>query len=331
MKIKLVFLLSFITFPFFGLIAEDFKPYEKRVEVIDFIERMNEKHQFDRNELKELFSSANFQERVIRIMDAQPEGTMTWSKYKSMMVSEDRIRLGGDFIHSYRKDLERAEDIYGVPAKIIASILGIETRYGRITGKTRVLDSLTTLSFDYPRRAKFFKIQLEEYLLLAREEGLDPYKIRGSIAGAMGFGQFMPDSYRDYAVDFDFDGKRDILNNPIDAIGSVANFLSKKGKWEPNTQVAIKAKLTGGRPNIKSSFSPYIKISELNSLGLSPEVNLNGQLKVIPIELKVKEGYEYWLGFKNYQSLSRYNRSKLYVMAVYEFSESLDQFFRTKQ
>tara|TARA_Y100000590_G_scaffold122407_3_gene140108 strand:- start:2052 stop:3035 length:984 start_codon:yes stop_codon:yes gene_type:complete len=327
MKIKLLYILTFISFPLLNLLAEDFEPYEERAEVVNFIEQMHKRHQFDKNKLKELFSSAIFQERVIRIMDAQPEGTMTWSKYKSIMVSEDRIRLGSNFISTYKKDLERAEDIYGVPAKIIASIIGIETRYGRVTGNTRVLDSLTTLSFDYPRREKFFRIQLEEFLLLTREEGLDPFKIKGSIAGAMGFGQFMPDSYRDYAVDFDFDGRRDILNNPIDAIGSVANFLNKKGKWDPNTQVVIKAKLSGERPDIKSSFKPYIKISELSSLGLSPKFNLNGQLKVIPIELKIKEGYEYWLGLNNYQALSRYNRSKLYVMAVYEFSESLDQFF----
>ena len=145
------------------------------------------------------------------------------------MVSKDRISSGSQFIQRYKQDLIRAEEIYGIPASIIAAIIGIETRYGKTMGSTRVLDSLSTLSFDYPRREKFFKIQLENFLLLSREEGLDPYKIKGSIAGAMGYGQFMPDSYRDYAVDFDFDGNRDILNNPIDAIGSVANFLSKKG------------------------------------------------------------------------------------------------------
>ena len=165
-------------------------------------------------------------------MNKQPEGTLTWSKYKRMMISEDRINSGKKFIRSYRKDLERAEEIYGVPIEIIASIIGIETKYGKIMGNTRVLDSLSTLSFDYPRRSKFFKIQLEEFLLLAEEEALDPSKIKGSIAGAVGYGQFMPDSYRNYAVDFDFDGKRDILDNPVDAIGSVANFLNKKGNLD---------------------------------------------------------------------------------------------------
>ena len=307
--------------------ADELSAYQDRPEVIEFIEMMNSKHGSDKEELKNLFSSANFQERVIRIMNRQPEGTMTWSKYKTMMVTDERVDSGKKFIDAYKQDLMRAEDIYGVPAEIIASIIGIETKYGRITGNIRVLDSLTTLSFDYPRRSKFFKIQLEEFLLLTQEEGLDPSKVKGSIAGAMGFGQFMPDSYRNYAVDFDFDGKRDILNNPVDAIGSVANFLNKKGKWEPNTKIVLKATHSGERPELKSSFKPYIKVSDLKSFGITPVEKLQNQLRVIPIELEIEKGYEYWLGLKNYQAISRYNRSKLYIMAVYEFSESLAEFF----
>lgn len=306
--------------------ADELVSYQDRPEVIEFIEMMNSKHGSDKEVLKKLFSTVIFQERVIRIMNRQPEGTMTWSNYKAMMVTHERVDSGKQFIDAYKQDLRRAEDIYGVPAEIIASIIGIETKYGRITGNIRVLDSLTTLSFDYPRRSKFFKIQLEEFLLLTNEEGLDPSKIKGSIAGAMGLGQFMPDSYRNYAVDFDFDGKRDILNNPVDAIGSVANFLNKKGKWEPNTEVVLKANLKGDRPKLKSTFKPYITVSELNTLGLKPVDNLQSQLRVIPIELEMQEGYEYWLGLKNYQAISRYNRSKLYIMAVFEFSESLAEF-----
>ena len=361
--------------------ADELPAYQDRPEVIEFIEMMNSKHGSDKEELKNLFSSANFQERVIRIMNRQPEGTMTWSKYKAMLVTDERVDSGKQFIDAYKQDLMRAEDIYGVPAEIIASIIGIETKYGRITGNIRVLDSLTTLSFDYPRRSKFFKIQLEEFLLLTQEEGLDPSKVKGSIAGAMGFGQFMPDSYRNYAVDFDFDGKRDILNNPVDSIGSVANFLNKKGKWEPNTEVVVAAELTGERPDIRTGFSPYITISDLKSLGLKPITTRQASLNVIPVELQLqlseeeikekllsmalsdnritllyelgsltkiffpfnklakeaaekrfnesdreKEYFEYWLGLSNYKALSRYNRSKLYIMAVYEFSESLAEF-----
>ena len=323
-KITLI-ILSFLLL--FNLKANDLVGYQNRPEVIEFIDMMHRKHGLDKGVLSNLFSEVNFQEKVIRIMNRQPEATMSWSKYKAMMVTQDRINSGKAFINNFKVDLKRAEDIYGVPAEIIASIIGIETKYGKVTGNIRVLDSLSTLSFDYPRRAKFFKIQLEEFLLLAEEEDLDASKVKGSIAGAMGYGQFMPDSYRNYAVDFDFDGKRDILDNPVDAIGSVANFLNQKGKWEPNTKIVIKAELIGERPNLKSSFTPYVMVSNLESLGLKPVLKVQGRIKVVPIELENQEGYEYWLGLRNYQSLSRYNRSKLYVMAVYEFSESLAEFF----
>ena len=185
---------------------------------------------------------------------------------------------------------------------------------------------MSTLAFDYPRRAKFFKIQLEEFLLLSKEEGLNPEKIKGSIAGAMGYGQFMPDSYRDYAVDFDKDGSRDILNNPVDAIGSVANFLSKKGKWKPNTPIAIKAQSLSLNGPIKSSFKPNMTSIDLEKMGLEATENIPGNLKFVPISLDLDEGHEYWLGFDNYNSISRYNRSKLYVMAVFEFSNKLSQY-----
>tara|TARA_Y100001949_G_scaffold147887_1_gene132014 strand:- start:317 stop:1300 length:984 start_codon:yes stop_codon:yes gene_type:complete len=327
MKFKKITIIILASLLLFNLKANDTIGYQNRADVIEFINMMQKKHGLNKDHLNNLFSEVTFQEKVIRIMNRQPEGTMTWSRYKSMMVTEERINSGRVFINNFNQDLKRAEDIYGVPAKIIASIIGIETKYGKITGNIRVLDALSTLSFDYPRRAEFFKIQLEEFLLLTEEEDLDASKIKGSIAGAMGYGQFMPDSYRNYAVDFDFDGKRDILDNPVDAIGSVANFLSKKGKWEPNTKVVIKAELIGERPNLRSVFKPYVMVSNLESLGLKSIPNVQSRLEVVPIELENQEGYEYWLGLRNYHSLSRYNKSKLYIMAVYEFSESLAEFF----
>jgi len=219
--------LFLIAFLFFAQSA--LGDYTARDDVKEFIEFMHEKYDFDKTYLLEIFGRAAHQEKVIRIMNRQPEGTMTWERYRAIMVNDSRISAGKEFINQYREDLKRAENIYGIPAEIIASIIGIETRYGRIKGNIRVIDSLSTLAFDYPRRAKFFKIQLEEFLLLSREENFNPELLEGSIAGAMGYGQFMPDSYRNYAVDFDADGIRDILNNPVDAIGSVANFLNKKG------------------------------------------------------------------------------------------------------
>ena len=303
-----------------------YSDYSEKDETIEFIDYMVQKHGYEKSNLESIFKRAEYQEKVVRIMNRQPEGTMTWERYREIMVNESRISAGKEFIRSHKQDLKRAEKIYGVPAEIIASILGIETRYGRIKGNIRVIDSLSTLAFDYPRRSKFFKIQLEEFLLLSKEENFNPEEIEGSIAGAMGYGQFMPDSYRDYAVDFDNDGVRDILNNPVDAIGSVANFLNKKGKWKPNAPIAIRAKAINEIKEIKSSFKPYMTSMELEKIGLVASEGIPGNLKFVPISLDLEDGYEYWLGFDNYHSISRYNRSKLYVMAVFEFSNSLSKF-----
>ena len=303
-----------------------YSDYSENDETAEFIDYMAQKHGYEKSYLEAIFQRAKYQERVVRIMNRQPEGTMTWQRYRGIMVNESRISAGKEFIKSHKQDLKRAEKIYGVPAEIIASIIGIETRYGRIKGNIRVIDSLSTLAFDYPRRSKFFKVQLEEFLLLSREENFNLEEIEGSIAGAMGYGQFMPDSYRDYAVDFDNDGVRDILNNPIDAIGSVANFLNKKGKWKPNVPIAMRAKAISEVKEITSSFKPYMTEIELEKFGLEATEVIPSNLKFVPISLNLEDGYEYWLGFDNYQSISRYNRSKLYVMAVFEFSNSLSKF-----
>jgi len=322
-KLKLIssFILLFSIFPLYS------EPlFTSNPEVKTFINKMVSEHNFMQEELQSLFKSGQYQEKVIRIMDRQPEGTMTWSQYKKIMINPSRINLGKEFIKNFKQDLIRAEDIYGVPAEVIAAIIGIETRFGKNTGSTKVLDSLLTLSFEYPRREKFFKTQLMNFLLLAREEGLDPRLIKGSIAGAMGYGQFMPDSYRDYAVDFNYDGQRDLFSDATDAIGSVANFLSKKGRWKPNSGIAVKAFLTLDRPNIKSTFKPSLSILDLEAKGLIPVVPLMANQKFIPIELEIDEGFEYWIGMENYRALSRYNRSKLYIMAVIELSNSLVEY-----
>ena len=321
-KLYLNFIICLVTFLLLTplLSSQDFN---SNPEVLDFIKKMELEYNFDKEELTKLFNSGKYQEKVVRLMDRQPEGTMTWGEYKKRIVNKSRISEGKKFIQAYQQELKRAEDIYGVPVEVITAIIGIETRYGKNKGSTRVIDSLLTLSFEYPRRAKFFKTQLENFLLLAREENLDPYILKGSIAGAMGYGQFMPDSYRDYGVDFNFDGKRDLLNNVSDSIGSVANFLSKKGTWKPNNGIAVQASRVYDGPKIKSTFKPTLSISELKEKGIVPLVPMMANQKFLPIELITENGNEYWIGMHNYQAISRYNRSKLYIMAVVEFSNSL--------
>mgnify|MGYP001248267915 CR=1 FL=1 len=304
--------------------------------VNQFIDEMYEKHDYKKDNLKELFNQIKEEKKLKKFFKKAPERRLTWNgcepqekqclNYKKLFVNKHNIENGKIFMQENSKDLDRASKRFGVPKEIIVAIIGIETRYGRIKGNIRVIDSLSTLAFDYPRRSKFFKVQLEEFLLLSREENFNLEEIEGSIAGAMGYGQFMPDSYRDYAVDFDNDGVRDILNNPIDAIGSVANFLNKKGKWKPNVPIAMKAKAISEVKEITSSFKPYMTEIELEEFGLEATEIIPSNLKFVPISLNLEDGYEYWLGFDNYQSISRYNRSKLYVMAVFEFSNSLSKF-----
>ena len=291
---------------------------------------MHEKYDFEKTYLLEIFGRAAHQEKVIRIMNRQPEGTMTWERYRAIMVNDSRISAGKEFINQHREDLKRAENIYGIRGN---NSLNNRYRNALRQDKRQYKSNrfFINSAFDYPRRAKFFKTQLEEFLLLSREENFNPELLEGSIAGAMGYGQFMPDSYRNYAVDFDADGIRDILNNPVDAIGSVANFLNKKGKWKPNTPVAIKANATKEINSIKSTFKPYMTSLELEKIGLESTETIPGNLKLLPISLDLSEGYEYWIGFDNYQSISRYNRSKLYVMAVFEFSNVFLNFYNMKK
>ena len=218
--------------------------------------------------------------------------------------------------------LNQAEQKFGVPKEIIVAILGVETRYGRYTGGYHVMDALTTLSFDYPRRQKFFRQQLVEFLLLAREENQDPRDLMGSYAGAMGYGQFMPSSYRAYAIDFDGDEKRDIWTNPADAVGSIANYLSRHG-WKAGQPIVTRANTTGDRFEdiANKSLKPKYTIKELAELGVtSPNRYPDGTLTSL-IKLKNKHALEYWIGFQNFYVISRYNHSRLYSMAVFQLSQ----------
>lgn len=295
--------------------------YSQRPDVRSFIARLVENHGFAESELTKLFSSVRRTEPVLRAIKPPPERP-TWQEYRALFLTTQRIEGGVAFWNAHREVLERAAREYGVPGEYIVAIIGIETFYGRHTGRWRVLDALTTLAFDYPPRAQFFRSELEHYLLLARDSGLDAFSVRGSYAGAMGIPQFMPGSTRAYAVDFDGDGAIDLLGNPADAIGSVANFLKRHG-WLAGTDVQLEANVSGNawRDFADGGVEPKHALAELLQAGvkLPAAAEQPGSTRVALIDL----GTEQRLGLRNFYVLTRYNRSSLYAAAVADLAQAL--------
>ena len=297
--------------------------YAGRPDVQQFIAEMAEEG-FDPEELNALFADAKYQQSIVDAISRPAERVLTWASYQDIFLNERRVQAGADFIKAHQSTFQRAEAEYGVPTEVVAAIIGVETLYGRITGKYRVIDSLSTLAFDYPPRSKFFRSELKQFLLLAREEQQSPLKPLGSYAGAMGYGQFISSSYRHYAVDFDGDGVRDIWNNPVDAIGSVANYLAEHG-WQRGGGITVPVTLAGAEPTdvFNVSLLPNRMASDLSTLGVLVEPPLKGDEEVSPMRLEGKSGAEYWLGLKNFYVITRYNHSKLYAMAVFQLSERI--------
>ncbi len=293
--------------------------------VVEFIDDMAKKHKFDKLELKVMFEQVEILPEVIKKI-TRPAESWPWYRYRNLFMKQDRIDQGVEFWNENAKQLARAEKKFGVPAQIIVAIIGVETKYGRLTGTYRLLDSLTTLVVDYPRRSKFFKKELEHVLLLAREEKIDPLTVHGSYAGAMGKPQFMPSSYRAYAIDFNGDGHRDLWNNTADAIGSVASYLKKHG-WKANQPIAGVAKVEGEsyKRFLKKGIKPKVKLNEIGKYNVSTDLDESSMLKAALIELEQKNGKEYWLGLRNFYAITRYNHSKLYAMAVYQLAESVKE------
>jgi len=295
--------------------------YSQRPEVRNFISRLVEQHGFAESELTSLFSRVRRTEPVLRAIKPPP-ARPTWQEYRALFLGESRIEGGVAFWNTHHGVLERAAREYGVPAEYIVAIIGIETFYGRHTGRWRVLDALTTLAFDYPPRADFFRRELEHYLLLARDTGLDASSVRGSFAGAIGIPQFMPGSTRAYAVDFDGDGVIDLRDNPVDAIGSVANFLKRHG-WQPGADVQIEARVRGDawRGFADGGVEPKHALAELLQAGveLPAEADQAGATRVVLIDL----GSEQRLGLRNFYVLTRYNRSALYAAVVADLAQAV--------
>jgi len=302
--------------------------YAQRADVKQFINEMVNQHGFDRGYLEAKFASAKKLDNVLESIAKPAEKKLTWKRYRPIFVTNKRADKGKKFIQANRAILERAEKTYGVPVEIIAAIIGVESYYGKHTGKYTVFDSLTTLGFDYPKRSKFFRSELKQFLLLSKEENIDINTMTGSYAGAMGMPQFISSSYRQYAVDFDGDGKRDLWNSLPDVIGSVANYFSRHG-WQLGDsvvhQVAVK---NTSIVREKNTLKPYVLISQLETQGVtldkkSKSQSLDKKQMATLLHLKGKSGDEYWLGLNNFYVITRYNHSVLYAMAVYQLSEKL--------
>ena len=296
--------------------------YSERREVRNFVKELALAESLDENALLTIMSEAEHKRSIIDAISRPAERVLNWSQYQDIFLTKRRIVDGLKFIHENREALEAAEENYGVPPVIITAIIGVETMYGRIMGDYRVLDALATLAFDYPPRSSFFREELKHFILLANEERQMITELKGSYAGAMGLGQFIPSSYRAYAVDFDGDGFRDIWNNPTDAIGSVANYLSRHG-WSRGGRVTVAVEGKGIPKEVFNvSLKPNISAEDLGRLGIRLE-GLRPSEMLSPMRLVGKGGDEFWLGFNNFYVITRYNHSKLYAMSVYQLSEEL--------
>ncbi len=288
----------------------------------DFIDEMVAKHQFKREELQLAFSHAEYRPEVIESI-TKPAILKPWVEYRPNFINPQRIDGGVQFWQKYSASLKRAEKQYGVPPEIVLGIIGVETMYGRHPGRYRALDALTTLAFDYPRRAGFFRDELEQYLLLAREQGFDLLSVQASYAGALGIAQFMPSSYRRYAVDFNGNGKIDILNEPEDAIGSVANYLRQYG-WRTSEPVALLCKVENEKSlGVVGEARPYIAWRDA---GVMPVKDPEGyRPPAWLLDFTAESGKEYWLVFSNFNVIMRYNNSNFYAMTVYQLAEAVRQ------
>ena len=299
--------------------------YLARQEVEAYILELIAEHNFSRQELEEVLAAAERRQDIIDLMRRPAERRLNWLEYGKIFLDEQRIAGGVEFWQQNQATLQRAEKEYGVPPEVIVAIIGVETRYGRVTGKHRVVDALMTLAFDYPPRARFFRKELTQFLLLAREEGKSPMSLLGSYAGAMGYGQFIPSSYRSYAVDFDQDGVRDIWQNRIDAIGSVANYFSRhgwRGVGDVTVPVQIKTETEQLRSLANESLKPTHSVAEMTEMGVIAD-GLDPEARVLLLRLSGGKNPEYWLGFNDFYVITRYNHSRLYAMAVYQLGQEI--------
>ena len=298
----------------------------------EFAARAAQEYNLDQQAVVELLQEARFKQSIVDAMTRPAEGK-PWYEYRPIFITDKRIEGGVEFWKENEALIAEAAERFGVDPQVIVAIIGVETFYGRITGGYRVLDALTTLSFYYPDtgndRSDFFSRELMEFVLLGSEEELPLREVEGSYAGAMGLGQFMPSSYREYAVDLDGDGRRDLWSSLADVIGSVANYLHRHG-WQPGQPVTVAAKVADGaqmdlvsRRNLK----PAKTVAELAEAGFTPASPVAAETPAAVTRLRQEDGQSYWMTFKNFYVITRYNRSPLYAMAVYDLSQAILEAF----
>lgn len=292
--------------------------------VDQFVEELVRESGFNAAELTSVLAQAERKQAILDAISKPAERVRPWKEYRPIFLTDARISQGVAFWKQNQAALARAEREYGVPAQFIVAIIGVETFYGRNTGNYRVVDALATLGFDYPPRQPFFRQQLKEFFMLARTEQVDPLALKGSYAGAMGMPQFMPSSFRAYAVDFDHDGHTDIWNNPTDAIGSVANYFKQHG-WQTGASVAVRAEISGIRfeEGVTPGLDPVKNAIELRSYGWTPVSAVPNATPILAFRLEGAEGDEYWMGLPNFCVITRYNKSVMYALVVTQLADAL--------
>lgn len=295
----------------------------QRTDVREFIDDVSRRNNIPAAELDAVLGQARMKEQILAAI-ARPAEAKPWHEYRRIFLQPDRIRGGVEFWREHEAVLARASSAYGVPPEILVAIIGVETRYGKHAGSYRVIDALSTLAFGYPKRAPFFRGELEQYLLLTREQDVDPLSLTGSYAGAMGAPQFIPSSYRRFAVDFDVDGHTDIWANMDDAIGSVANYFREHG-WLSGGPVAMPLAGTGvnADPLVADALEPALGAADLDRAGIKPPVPVPPDSKIKVLRLQQESGNDYWLGFWNFYVITRYNHSVHYAMAVYQLAQEI--------
>lgn len=288
-----------------------------------FIDDMVSSHAFHRETLEQWLATATQQPSILEAISRPAEKRLVWFEYRNIFIKPSRIDSGRAFLQEYADTFARAEQVYGVSRYVVAAIIGVETQYGQYAGRYRVIDALSTLAFDYPPRSRFFRKQLGEYFLMVREQDLDPTVLMGSYAGAMGYGQFIPSSYRHYAVDFDDDGRADIVGNPVDAIGSVANYFARHG-WQTGAPLAEQVSTADRDARLYTEgLKPTLTLASYRKAGIEPKADLDNATPARLVRLETERGHEDWLTYPNFYVITRYNHSHLYAMAVLELSRSL--------